>query len=144
MTTSEPLDGADTPTRVALLHNGHQHHLKVVQLVNHFAGETIDVKLDHSRNSTAGLLQQLAGCDLILFEAFGQISQEQNAALNWIRMTSFAPLVMLISGAHVDRTIDAILAGADAVMPLNTANDVFVAHCRALVRRWRTRRGAAH
>lgn len=138
MTAPEPLDGRNAPTRVALLHCGHQHHPRVAQLVNDFAGETIDIELDDSGNPADTMLPQLVGCDLILFEAFGPMSPEQNATLISIRTTSTAPLVLLIGSARPDRTINGILAGADAVMPFNTATDVFVAHCRALVRRWRS------
>jgi hypothetical protein len=38
---------------------------------------------------------------------------------------------------QIDHTIDAIAAGADAVIPLDLPHDAIVAHCRALMRRWR-------
>jgi hypothetical protein len=105
-----------------------------MELLPLIANETIDIELLHG---VQDLPATIADCDLILFEAFGQVSLEQQAALNRIRLGSLAPVVMLISGVRPDRTIDGILAGADAVIPLSTANDVIVAHCQALVRRWR-------
>jgi DNA-binding response OmpR family regulator len=120
-------------TRVALFHNNHQHHNRVMDLVHSLADEAVDIDLRHC---TRTMPERLANCDLILFEAFGQVSLEQQAALNSIRTSSLAPIVMLISGVRTERTIDGILAGADAVISLNTANDVIVAHCQALIRRW--------
>ena len=125
------------PVRVALLYGGRHHHIKVVQLLTYLAGETVEIKLDRA---TLCLPKQLAGCDLILFEALGPINNEQEAALHWLRAGNYAPVVMLTTGIRSEQAIDGLIAGADAVIPLTTSHEVIVAHCQALMRRWRTLR----
>ncbi|MFO7633205.1 MAG: hypothetical protein R6W76_11725 [Caldilinea sp.] len=123
-----------TPIKIVLLHIGQHPNDKVLRLLARF-----DIQAMHVNVATADQLQpdQFADCDLILFEAFEHISNENQAALNWIRMGSRAPLVMLTNGVRTERTISGLMAGADAVMSMNMSWDVIVAHCYALVRRWR-------
>ena len=122
------------PAKVVLLHTGRRPNDKVLRLLARFDIQTISVNA-----SMAGQLNpdQFADCDLIMFEAIEQISNENQAALNWIQMGSHAPLVMLTVGTRPERTISGLMAGADAVMSLNSSWDVIVAHCYALIRRWR-------
>jgi DNA-binding NarL/FixJ family response regulator len=123
-----------TPAKVALLHTGQHPNDKVLRLLARF-----DIQAIHVNVSATDRLDpdQFADCDLILFEAFDHISNENQAALNWIRMGSRAPLVMLTNGLRSERTISGLMAGADAVMSLTMSWDVIVAHCHALIRRWR-------
>lgn len=123
-----------TPAKIALLHVGQRPNDKVLRLLARFDIETIHINVSAPDQLDP---DQFADCDLILFEAFDHISNENQAALNWIRMGSRAPLVMLTNGARAERTISGLMAGADAVMSLTTSWDVIVAHCYALVRRWR-------
>jgi DNA-binding NarL/FixJ family response regulator len=125
----------DQSTRVALLYHGRSHRHKVQQIVNHIADETIAVDLDSVSES---LCEVVADCDLIVVESLGYVNPRQHQALKWIRISSLAPVVVLTHAVHTDRTIDAIASGADAVIPLSVAQDVIVAHCRALMRRWRS------
>jgi hypothetical protein len=127
------------PAKIALLHTGQRPNDKVLRLLARF-----DIEAIHINVSATGQLDpdQFADCDLILFEAFDHISNENQAALNWIRMGSRAPLVMLTNGARSERTISGLMAGADAVMSMTTSWDVIVAHCYALVRRWRSGQNA--
>lgn len=123
-----------TPAKVVLLHTGRQPNDKVLRLLARFDIQTI--------NLNASITAQLnpdyfTDCDLILFEAIEQIGNANQAALSWIRMGSYAPLVLLTTGARLERTISGLMAGADAVMSLNSSWDVIVAHCYALIRRWR-------
>ena len=120
--------------RIALLHCGHQYHAKVTQLADSLGGEMIVIDLDLLSKLP---IDQVSDCDLILYEAFGPGDQFGDA-LTRIRQASHAPVVILTSSNHSDRTIDALRAGADAVIPLNIAHEVIVAHCSALMRRWRT------
>jgi len=127
-----------TPAKVVLLHTGRRPNEKVLRLLAHFDIQTIDI----NASSTDQLAPDyLSDCDLILFEAFDHISNENQAALNWIRMGSRAPLVMLTNAERTERTISGLMAGADAVISLNMSWDVIVAHCHALVRRWRLGHG---
>jgi DNA-binding response OmpR family regulator len=130
----------DQSTRVALLYHGRSHRHKVQQIVNHIADETIAVDLDSANES---LCEVVADCDLIVVESLGHINPRQRQALKWIRISSLAPVVVLTHAVQTDRTIDAIASGADAVIPLNFAHDVIIAHCRALMRRWRAHPYAA-
>ncbi len=123
-----------TPAKIALLHTGQRPNDKVLRLLARFDIEAIHINVSATDQLNP---DQFADCDLILFEAFDHISNENQAALNWIRMGSRAPLVMLTNGARPERTISGLMAGADAVMSLTTSWDVIVAHCYALVRRWR-------
>ena len=125
----------DHSTRVALLYQGRSHRHKVRQIVNHIADETVAVDLNCANES---LCETVADCDLIVVEALGHTTPHQQRALQWIRASSFAPVVVLTNRAHTDHTIDAIAAGADAVIPLDLAPDAIVAHCEALMRRWRS------
>ena len=126
------------PAKVILLHTGRRPNEKVLSLLAHFDIRTIHI----SASSTDQLIpDQFSDCDLILFEAFDHISNESQAALNWIRMGSHAPLVMLTNSERTERTISCLMAGADAVISLNMSWDVIVAHCHALVRRWRVGHG---
>ncbi len=120
--------------RIALLHSGHQYHARVTELVDSLGGEMIAIDLVSLPRLP---IDQVSDCDLILFEAFGPGDQIGDA-LTCIRRASRAPVVMLTSSNRSDRTIDALKAGADAVIPLNVSQDVIVAHCSALMRRWRT------
>lgn len=126
------------PAKVVLLHTGRRPNEKVLRLLAHFDIQTIHI----NAASTDQLVpDQFSDCDLILFEAFDHISNENHAALNWIRMGSHAPLVMLTNSERTERTISGLMAGADAVISLNMSWDVIVAHCHALVRRWRLGHG---
>ena len=130
------------PAKIALLHTGRRPNDKVLRLLARFEIQTIHVSVSETDQLNP---DHFADCDLILFEAFDHISNENQAALNWIRMGSRAPLVMLTNGARPERTISGLMAGADAVMSLNMSWDVIVAHCYALVRRWRVGQGpSAH
>lgn len=123
-----------SPAKIILLHTGRRPNEKVLRLLAHFDIQTIHI----SASSTEQLVpDQFSDCDLILFEAFDHISNESQAALNWIRMGSHAPLVMLTNSERTERTISCLMAGADAVISLNMSWEVIVAHCYALVRRWR-------
>jgi DNA-binding NarL/FixJ family response regulator len=123
-----------TPAKVVLLHTGPQPHEKILRLLARFDIQTMHINV----SSTDQLIpDQLSDCDLILFEAFDRISNESQAVLNWIRMGSRAPVVMLTSSFRPERTISGLLAGADAVVSINTPWDVIIAHCYALIRRWR-------
>ena len=129
------------PARIALLYNEHHYHAKVVQLARCLADTNVHIWLE---GAGSDLPEELAECDLILVEAFGTVDNERQAMLNQIRAGSRAPVVMLTSGERAERTIEGLLAGADAVISLSTALDVMVAHCRALLRRWQTQHRYMH
>jgi DNA-binding response OmpR family regulator len=122
--------------RVALLVNEHRHHTKVVQVARRLAKEPVHIHLAEVGDS---LPYHLFDYDLILVEAIGLVNEEQQARLSQIRRGSKAPVVVFTQNERPERTIEGLLAGADAVISLTTALDVMVAHCRALLRRWQPR-----
>ena len=122
-------------TRVVLLHKNHPHHHKVVQLVTRMAEETVALDLE---TTGAALNDVIGDCDLIVVEAFGRVTPAQWQALDAIRNECYVPVVMLTNAEWEDRLVSGLNAGADAVIPLTMAAEVILAHCRALVRRWRS------
>ena len=79
----------------------------------------------------------LAGFDMILYEADNTDMAEIRATLTWVRTSSKAPLVVLMNVAHAEQMLIALAAGADAVLTPPMKQTIAVAHCRALLRRWR-------
>lgn len=121
-------------TRVALL-CGHNHRGKVLHLVESIASEVLVFSVDCVDES---LIAAVADCDLIVIETQKHLTVHQRQAIEWIREDSLAPIVVLIGDKQTEDTIEIIRAGADAVISLQQANDAIVAHCQALMRRWRT------
>jgi hypothetical protein len=78
--------------------------------------------------------------DLILYEAGSRYAVELQATLNWVRTSSRAPLVVLAGGASAEEALLALVAGADAVITPAIRQEIAVAHCHALLRRWRRAR----
>ena len=121
-------------TRVALLY-GHNHRGKVLHLVESIASEVIVFGVECVDES---LTDAVADCDLIVMETPGHLTEHHRQAIEWIREGSLAPIVVLIADKQAADTVEIIRAGADAVISLQQANDAIVAHCQALMRRWRT------
>lgn len=123
-------------TRVALLcPHGHVQHKKVQQIVDQFADETIVLNSDRVDES---LCDTVAECDLIVIEAKGQLCERQWQAIRWVRISSLAPIVVLLGERPGDEAMNSLPEGADAVMSLQLPPEVILAHCQALMRRWRT------
>ena len=87
-------------------------------------------------NSDEPQVDRILRSDLILFESYGRISYKTHNTLGNIRNRSRAPLVLLTDDQPVEWYINAIRAGADAILPLSTSNDIILARCNALLRRW--------
>ena len=121
-------------TRVALLH-GQNYHKKVLQLVAGIASETL---VFSSEGVDESLREAVADCDLIVIEAQQHLTPYQRQAIKWVRTGSMAPIVVLIGEKRTEDTVDIITTGADAVIPLYWTSDAIMAHCQALMRRWRS------
>ena len=74
--------------------------------------------------------------DLILFEYFDHVESEIRNVISQIRRGSRAPLLMLTDDQSVAWSVDALNAGADAIFTVSTPNEVILARCNALLRRW--------
>lgn len=81
-------------------------------------------------------LEQMLCFDLILLESFGAAKKELPPALYRIRIGSRAPLVLLTDERAIEWKIQALRAGADAILTMATSADVILARCQALLRRW--------
>jgi DNA-binding response OmpR family regulator len=74
--------------------------------------------------------------DLILFCAPDNFSQRIADCLTQIRAQSRAPILLLTESASLEWPLATLPAGADAVIVLETPDEVFLARCTALLRRW--------
>lgn len=106
---------------------------KVRRLMGRFAGEGIDVWLVNGDHLP---LEQVLCFDLILLESSSKSIPQMQKSLKRIRLGSRAPLILLTDEYSVQWSLDALQAGADAILPINAPNDVVLARCRALLRRW--------
>lgn len=74
--------------------------------------------------------------DLILFCAPANFSPQIADCLTQIRAQSRAPILLLTESASLEWPLTTLPAGADAVIVLETPDEVFLARCTALLRRW--------
>jgi len=74
--------------------------------------------------------------DLLLVEYTRSNLRDLAHMVREIRCRSSAPVIVLVRSELADLTVAALGAGADLVLPLNTAEVVIAARCRALLRRW--------
>ena len=102
-------------------------------LVERFARAGMDVWIV---NDTELPLEQMLCFDLILLESFDAAKKELQPALYRIRLGSRAPLVLLTDERTIEWRIQALRAGADAILSMTTSADVILARCQALLRRW--------
>jgi DNA-binding response OmpR family regulator len=78
--------------------------------------------------------------DLIVAEYYGYFPADLASLLSQVRANSQAPVVMLTDNQTFEWSAAVIAAGADAVVTVATADEVIVARCQALLRRWRAGR----
>jgi len=109
---------------------------KRLSLFNRLSDEGMAIWV-HEAPSVVGLvIEDIPDFDLILFEYFDHIESEIKAVISQIRLASRAPLMMLTDDQSVAWTVDALNAGADAIFTINTPDEVILARCNALLRRW--------
>jgi DNA-binding response OmpR family regulator len=112
---------------------------RVRPLVNTLSSSGLDVWLLTPRELP---LEQVLCFDLIVLEASSsndapRDTEEIVRMLRRIRLGSRAPLLLLSESTPMQWRIQALRAGADAILPLDTAPSVVLAQCRAMCRRWR-------
>lgn len=78
----------------------------------------------------------LAGCDLILLEAPDSAVLDLCRTLTQIRRQSRAPLILLTGENSSTFNVELFQAGADAILPLTTDENILLARSQALLRRW--------
>lgn len=74
--------------------------------------------------------------DLILLQVANQSLGQVHRLLTQIRAQSWAPVILLTERQVLEWSLTTLPAGADAVIGLHTADEVIVARCQALLRRW--------
>ncbi len=122
--------------RVAWLRQPGRERAKIARLLKHFSNAGMKISMVEVSGGHNPLLEQILGFDLILMEYFDHLESEMSAALSKIRTESRAPLMMLTDGQTPDWSVNALKAGADAIFNLNTPEDIILARCNALLRRW--------
>jgi len=120
--------------QVIWLRPAEKSHDKSHNLVRKFSDSGMDVWLLTASDVP---LEQILCFDLIVLESLGYTEADLPGLLQRIRLGSRAPLVLLDKTLSVESRIDALRAGADAILPLTTSSDVILARCMALLRRWR-------
>jgi hypothetical protein len=119
--------------RVAWLRHPSTPSAAADHLMDKFSAEGIDIWIV---NTDTVPVEQVLCFDLILLESFGSLSPDLRQILGRIRMGSRAPLIMLTDGRSKQASLDALRAGADAILTVTTPVEVVFAHCMALLRRW--------
>lgn len=141
MTSTSALNSSRPPTQMPAM-NARVVWLRPVvtkpqyrlnHLVERFSQAGMDVWIV---NGSELPLEQMLCFDLILLESFGVAKKEMQPVLYRIRLGSRAPLVLLSDERSVDWKIQALRAGADAILSMTTSADVILARCQALLRRW--------
>lgn len=119
--------------RVVWLRHFASYPDQVSGLLDKFAGAGIDVWIVNGENLP---LEQILSFDLILLETPAKPSSLVRHTLERIRSSSKSPLILLTDQYTVQWSIEALQAGADAILPISTSSDVILARCRSLLRRW--------
>lgn len=121
-------------TRVAWLRQGNEESAKSKSLQQKLIERGLECALITIQDDN---WEQIRDIDLILVEAIGRFHQDLLALLAEVRTHSHAPVVMLTDNQTLDWSSAAITAGADAIVNIATPDEVIIARCNALLRRWR-------
>ena len=109
---------------------------KSTSLYKHFSAAGMQVWMLEAPNLVNLMIDPVTEFDLILFEYLSQTEGEMSRAVSQLRAGSRAPLLMLTAGVNAEESMDALRAGADAICTVNTPDEVILARCNALLRRW--------
>jgi len=105
-------------------------------LLNRFADAGIQIWVIEANDLADLMIDQVTDFDLILFEYLDQVESEMKTVVSQIRLGSRAPLIMLTDNPTADWSVSALHAGADAICAFSTPDEVILARCTALLRRW--------
>ncbi|CAN5627550.1 hypothetical protein BH10CHL1_BH10CHL1_02510 [soil metagenome] len=123
-------------TRLVWVRRPGKELAKSRNLLERLSSEGIDVWVIEASNLVNLAIDNVAEYDLILFEYFEHGTSDMKSAVSHIRLGSRAPLMMLTDDPSVAWSLDALSAGADAIFTVNTPDEVILARCNALLRRW--------
>lgn len=107
-------------------------HARALRLVEALGYESVDVDLSCRNTMESTVLEE---CDLILLDVVDWTDAMQQYLVEWIRLHTFAPIIVMGKRSY-RRNISSVLAsGADAIVWLDDPFEVNVAHCKAISRR---------
>ncbi len=109
---------------------------KSASLLHRFADAGIQIWVIEANDLADLIIDQMTDFDLILFEYLDHVESEMKTAVSQIRAGSRAPLLMLTDNPTSDWSVSALRAGVDAICAPNTPDEVILARCTALLRRW--------
>lgn len=124
------------PSQITWLRYGDEERSKSKSVQQKFkTNGMIVVEVDAEGTSLA----ELHDADLIVVEYYGYFPTDFASLLSQVRSSSQAPIVMLTDNQTFEWSSAAIAAGADAIVTAATADEVIIARCQALLRRWHNR-----
>ncbi len=109
---------------------------KSMNLLKRLSSQGFEIWVIEASNLTNLVIEDVTDFDLILFEYFDHVANEMRALVSRIRLNSRAPLMMLTDDQSVACYLDVLQAGADAIFTISTPDEVILARCHALLRRW--------
>jgi DNA-binding response OmpR family regulator len=130
-------EGAMMSTRVAWLRQGHEESAKSKSLQQKLTERGLQLAFVNINEED---FTQIRNIDLILVEAFGHFREDLTSLMTQVRTHSHAPVIIVTDNQTLDWASTAITAGADAIVPSATPDEVILARCNALLRRWRPAR----
>lgn len=119
--------------RIMLLRKAGKASIKLLSLLNRI---TIEGVVIQTIEITEVASTDTSKYDLILLECLNAVENEMLLLLSCIRNANRAPLMMLTDNHTLDWSLCALQAGADAIVTVNTPDEIIIARCNALLRRW--------
>lgn len=119
--------------RAAWLHRPSRTHSAANRLLLKLAEKGLHIIEIDVRTLPSELLE---GCDLLLFDASDSSVLDLCQTLSYIRVQNRAPLILLTDQHSPASNVEYLQAGADAILPLPTDENILFARCQALLRRW--------
>jgi hypothetical protein len=92
--------------------------------------------LVYSLNTDPPLGEACRSFELVILRVSKQTLGEVVGAVHEIRASSLAPILVLTNQPRPEWSLDLLPAGVDALLSLTMPEDIIIAHCAALVRRW--------
>jgi len=126
-----------TPIRIVWLQPLNSDQIKSQTLLTKLHHRGLEVQLCQLQASlTPDTKDAVARAHLILISVTSRVASTIDTTLTQIRNASWAPVVLLADSHSLEWAIATLSAGADAVMSMTTPDDVIMARCAALLRRW--------
>jgi DNA-binding response OmpR family regulator len=132
-----PRAGANKPAaRIAWLQGAGLQRELIHRLENKFDEQGIPISVTSVDLNDSDVFPYY---DLLVLEYLRCSRRELARMIVQVRRSCAAPIIVLAKCAVADLTVAALRAGADTVIPVNTTDEVIVARCQALLRRWYAR-----